>query len=52
MPVTTIDGREVHVDCGTLSLTEAIKTYLAWAGWLTPAPSGGWAERDRPGAQG
>ena len=46
-----VDDREFHVDCGTLSLTEAIKTYLAWAGWLTTAP-GGWAARDLPGAQG
>jgi hypothetical protein len=26
------DGRQFHADCGPLSLTEAIKTYLAWAG--------------------
>lgn len=30
------DQREFHVDCGPLTLTEAIKTYLAWAGWLVP----------------
>ncbi len=31
-----VDGHEFHVDCGPITLTEAIKTYLAWAGWLTP----------------
>lgn len=25
------DGHAVHIDCGPLNLTEAIKTFMAWA---------------------
>lgn len=33
------DDRELHIDCGPLNLTEAIKTFTAWAdGAADPLP--------------